>query len=167
MKVVIASKNPVKFKQMFPDAEFEYAGVSVDSGVSEQPMSCDETKQGALNRVENAQNIIEADYFVGMEGGIANIKGEMEAFAWIVVKSKDSLGKAKTATFHLPRKVVELIQQGKELGEADDIVFSGENTKQKNGVVGNLTGDVIDRTNYYANAVVLALIPFKNKKLYE
>jgi non-canonical (house-cleaning) NTP pyrophosphatase len=59
-----------------------------------------------------------------------------------------------------------LIKEGKELGEADDIVFQKENSKQKTGAVGLLTGNVLDRTSYYKEAIILALIPFKNKDLY-
>jgi non-canonical (house-cleaning) NTP pyrophosphatase len=92
--------------------------------------------------------------------------GEMEAYAWGVVKSKEKYGKAKTGTFFLPKKIVALIKEGKELGEADDIVFKRYNSKQENGAVGILTGDVTDRTRYYVEAVVLALIPFKNPDLY-
>jgi non-canonical (house-cleaning) NTP pyrophosphatase len=60
-----------------------------------------------------------------------------------------------------------LIRQGKELGEADDIVFSQNNSKQANGAIGILTGDVIDRTSLYEHAVILALAPFKNLELYQ
>lgn len=49
-KVIVASKNPVKinatqsaFEKMFPDEEFSFEGISVPSGVSDQPMSEDET----------------------------------------------------------------------------------------------------------------------------
>lgn len=50
MKIVIASKNPVKmtaalegFRSLFPHQEFEIAGVSVPSGVRDQPLSDAET----------------------------------------------------------------------------------------------------------------------------
>ena len=59
-----------------------------------------------------------------------------------------------------------MIKEGKELGEADDIVFNRNNSKQENGAVGILTGDVIDRMKYYTEAVILSLIPFKNVDLY-
>jgi non-canonical (house-cleaning) NTP pyrophosphatase len=38
--------------------------------------------------------------------------------------------------------------------------------KQANGAIGILTGDVIDRTELYQHAVILALVPFKNDGLY-
>jgi non-canonical (house-cleaning) NTP pyrophosphatase len=49
---------------------------------------------------------------------------------------------------------------------ADDIVFSCSNSKQDNGAVGLLTDNVIDRAQLYEQAVILALIPFKNERLY-
>jgi inosine/xanthosine triphosphatase len=173
-KVIIASRNPVKiqavrngFEQMFPDQEFEFIGLSVDSGVSDQPMSSIETFTGAKNRADNASiQDPDADFHIGIEGGIDQGDGEMVAFAWVVIKSNGTYGKSKTGTFYLPKQVVELVNQGKELGEADDIVFDRTNSKQKSGAVGILTGNVIDRTSYYTEAVILALIPFKNRKLY-
>lgn len=173
-KIIVASKNPVKitatlqgFQTMFPGEEFSVEGVSVPSGVSDQPMTDAETLTGAQNRTINAQEAVtDADFYVGLEGGIAEQNGEMTSFAWIVVASNSLTGKGKTATLFLPPKIAELIKQGKELGEADDIVFGLQNSKQQSGAVGILTGDVITRTTYYVDAVILALIPFKNDNLY-
>jgi non-canonical (house-cleaning) NTP pyrophosphatase len=76
-----------------------------------------------------------------------------------------------------------------ELGDADDVIFKRSNSKQGDGVVGILTGGLIDRTGvapiyerwrrdppaalsallcaeYYVPAVVLALVPFLNSELY-
>lgn len=176
IKVIVASKNPVKinavriaFKKMFPKKPFWVEGLSIPSGVKEQPLSDAETFNGAVHRVNAASKEIPmADYWVGIEGGVAEKKGEMEAFAWVIIKSKEGLmGKGRTATFFLPPKVCQLIKQGKELGEADDLVFRRINSKQKNGAVGILTGDIITRTSYYTTTVVLALMPFRNPKLYK
>jgi inosine/xanthosine triphosphatase len=131
-------------------------------------MGVEETLNGARNRAENAsKEKPEADYWVGIEGGIVDLLHDMESFAWIVVKSKTGkFGNGRTGSFFLPPKVAELIRQGKELGEADDIVFGMKNSKQSNGAVGILTGDVLTRTTFYVPALILALIPFKNKELY-
>ncbi len=174
-KIIIASKNPVKinatlngFQKMFPNEQFEIEGVPVPSGVSDQPKNETEIFSGALNRAGNAcKEKPDADFCVGIEGGIEETNSGMEAFAWVVIKAKgDGFGKGRTSTFFLPPQIAELIGQGKELGEADDIVFGRTNSKQENGAVGILTDNVVDRTKYYTEAVVLALIPFKNKKLY-
>jgi len=63
--------------------------------------------------------------------------------------------------------VGNLIDQGMELGEADDIVFGMKDSKKSIGAVGILTKGNITRAKYYAEAVKLALIPFINKEYYE
>ncbi len=176
MRVVVASKNPVKlasategFARMFPGETFEVVGVSVPSGVSDQPMSDAETLAGAMNRAENASKAEpDADFWVGHEGGCHDNEHGLQAFAWIVVRSRDGkVGKGKTGTFFLPPPVTDLVRQGVELGKADDIVFRRTNSKQESGACGLLTGDAITRTTFYVGAVILALIPFKNRELFE
>lgn len=174
-KIIIASLNPVKiesvkqgFSKMFLDFDFECQGVAVPSEVNDQPIGTTETLQGAMNRCRNAKaKIPNADFWVGIEGGIEKNENEMSTFAWIVIQSINGFGKSKTGTLFLPPQVVKLVNQGIELGEADDIVFGGVNSKQKGGAAGILTGGVIDRTKLYVDGVVLALIPFKNKNIYQ
>lgn len=153
---------------MFPKEQFTFRAVSVPSGVSNQPGSNSEALQGAANRADNARKEHPgADYWVGIEGGTEDLQEELTAFAWVVIRSPESLGKSRTGTFVLPGAVAELVRNGMELGEADDLVFDENNSKQKNGAVGLLTGNAIDRTSFYTEAVILALIPFKHPNLYD
>lgn len=70
-------------------------------------------------------------------------------------------GISKTASFKLPQKISNLIlNEGLELGHADDAVFNRVNSKQGSGTVGVLTNDLISRSEYYDHALVLALISF-------
>lgn len=171
--IVVASTNPVKitaalsgFQRMFPQESFEVRGVSAASGVSDQPMSNAETLQGAFNRVADARAIIpDADYWIGLEGGVEDRAGALEAFAWMVVTDGTRTGKSRTASYYLPEETASLVRQGIELGHADDMIFGRSNSKQQNGSVGLLTEDAVDRTAYYVQAVILALIPFKNPTL--
>lgn len=171
--VIIASLNPVKiaaarlgFEALFPAEHFIFEGVSVPSFVSDQPQSDAETLQGAHNRASNArQHRPNADYWVGIEGGISDLGEMMQAFAWVVVLDAQRSGRGKTGTFQLPQEVARLVREGRELGEADDIVFGQANSKQQNGAIGLLTGDVLTRTTFYQQAVIMALIPFKNPHL--
>jgi len=175
-KLVIGSKNPVKieavrsgFKALFPDKECVTEGVSVRSGVSDQPMSESETLLGAENRASASREAQpDADYWFGVEGGIAEINGELSVFAWIVTLSKDDgIGRGRTATFFLPPPVSALVRQGIELGDADDRVYGTSNSKQNVGAAGLLSDNVITRTTLYQPAVIMSLFPFKNPKLYE
>ena len=174
-KIVVASKNPVKieavrrgFLSLFPDQAFHVEAVSTPSGVSDQPMSDLETLTGALNRAKNARSLTpEADYWVGVEGGVAQMENDLAVFAWIVIQTNELTGKSRTGTFFLPKTIADLVRQGLELGDADDIVFQSQNSKQQNGAIGLLTDNVIDRIKLYQHAVILALVPFKNKSLYQ
>jgi inosine/xanthosine triphosphatase len=175
-KVYIGSTNPVKlactkigFESAFGESSvFEFIGKTVPSDVSDQPMTNEETLTGALNRVKHLQaKYADGDFFVGIEGGIERMGTEMEAFAWVVIESNGTIGKAQTSTFQLPPQIVDLINLGVELGHADDLVFKRKNSKQGNGAVGILTHNVIDRIEYYRHAVILALIPFTNPELYQ
>lgn len=168
-KIIVASTNPTKihatlagFKLIFPFEEFGIEGMSVPSGVGEQPQSDDEAFQGAKNRVENIFHAKpDADFYVGIEAGIEERPFGIDAFAWVVIKSRDGVfGAGRTATFFLPQNISDLIRQGKSLGEADNIIFGRVNSQQEQGAVGLLTHGVLDRTKCATDAVVLALIPF-------
>jgi inosine/xanthosine triphosphatase len=174
MKVIIASKNPVKinavkaaFSEAFLDIDFEFKGIASDSGVPDQPIGEKQTFQGAKNRLDFIQNSEpKADYWVGIEGGINNDSdGSMEAFAWMIIRSESKEGKARTANFYLPKQISTLVNGGMELGHADDKIFGKSNSKQSSGSVGILTQYKLNRTEYYSHAILLALIPFLNPSL--
>lgn len=171
-KIIVASKNPVKiesarraFQVVFPEEVFHVEGVEVASGVPDQPFGEEETLEGASNRASAAM-MFEADYWVGIEGGVVERDNQLEAFAWMVILANGKKSIGRTGSFFLPEKVSELVHQGVELGEADDIVFGHSDSKKKQGSVGILTHGVLDRTTYYEQAIVLALIPYMNETHY-
>jgi inosine/xanthosine triphosphatase len=174
-KIIVTSLNPVKteavlrgFQRCFPSETFEIVQVGVESGVAVQPISDEETLLGARTRAQNGKAVDpEGDYWVGVEGGCDFMGGEMVSFAWVIVLDNHREGSSRTALFRLPKPVQTLVEGGLELGDADDQVFGRENSKQKSGAVGLLTGDVVTRTDLYEQAVILALIPFRNQDLYE
>lgn len=167
--IIVASKNPVKieaarrgFERAFPQQTFTVKGVTVDSGVDDQPRTDNETRLGALNRAAGARaHYPEGDFFVGMEGGVARVDGEWEAFAWMVIMDKaGKSGRGRTGAFVLPAAIGKLLDAGLELGAADDQVFGLSNSKQNAGAVGILTRGRINRTAYYEPAIFFALIPW-------
>lgn len=173
IRIVVASKNPVKLDAVkeglaaFIPEELEIIGVSVESGVSDQPMSDAETLNGAVNRVNAAlEQFPSHDYYVGLEGGVEQTISGLMAFAWMVISNGEKIGKARTASFFLPPEVAKLVHGGMELGHADDVVFRKNNSKQQNGAIGLLTADVITRHSLYVPAVQMAFIPFLNPGLY-
>lgn len=175
MFIVVGSENPSKlkavrlgFQAVFPDASIEIIGVEAASEVSKQPMSDEDTLQGASNRAKKARLAKpEADFWFGLEGGLSELPdGSLASFAWVVALGKEKQGEARTAAYILPDRVSALVCAGMELGEADDLVFGKTNTKQTSGGVGLLTNELIDRAEFYAMAVKLALIPFIQDSFY-
>lgn len=169
MKIVVTSHNPVKvaavraaFESRFPGVGLHVHPLAVASGVADQPMSDSETRQGARNRVENARKTAtDADYWVGLEGGLDEVDGKLLAFAWMVVcDSSGRLSETRSATLPLPPEVQTLVADGLELGDANDRVFSTLNSKQAGGAYGLLTDGLMTRESIYTQTLTLALIPF-------
>ena len=168
LKIVVASFNPVKlaavrsaFRSQFPEAVLELIPVDVSSGVSDQPMTDVETRRGARCRVENASKTVpEADYWVGLEGGVELLGSQLMAMAWMAVADRSgTVHEARSANLPLPPGVQRLMAEGLELGEANDQVFATSNSKQAGGAYGLLTDGRYTRQAIYAQTLEFALIP--------
>ena len=171
MKIVVASHNPVKvaatreaFATVMPGTELQMIPVNVASGISAQPTSDEETRRGARNRALNAQTACpDANFWVGLEGGIDTYENQLMAFAWMAIRGRDGrVSDARSATLPLPPAVKALIDGGMELGDANDRVFATVNSKQGGGAYGLLTDGLYTRESIYSQTLILALVPFVN-----
>ena len=172
MRVVVASRNPVKinavrraFETQFPGAPIEIDSANVESGVGAQPDSDAATRGGARTRAIRAgDEVPDADYWVGLEGGIEILDDQLMAFAWMAIRGPSGdISEARSATLPLPPAIKELIEQGMELGEANDRVFATVNSKQGGGAYGLLTDGLYTRESIYTQTLIIALIPFVNE----
>lgn len=173
-KVVVASTNPVKidavkaaFESYWPLA-FEFQGIGVPSGVSDQPLTDEETLVGARNRVAAIRREMpQAAFWVGVEGGVQLTNaGIYEAFGWMVISNTQQESISRSASFSLSKPMSLAIQNGAELGPLMDKIFRDSMIKHKGGAVGMLTNGVVDRKALYLQPLQLALIPFVQKDLY-
>ena len=172
MNVVVASMNPVKigaareaFASVFPAESIDVTGIDVDSGVGDQPDSDAKTREGARARALRARDAApDADFWVGLEGGVDVFDDQLMAFAWMAIKGrKGDISEARSATLPLPPAVKALVDAGMELGEANDRVFSTVNSKQGGGAYGLLTDGRYTRESIYAQTLIIALTPFVNR----
>lgn len=165
----VGSQNPVKV-QCVADAVMPYwpeaqvVGVAAASGVAAQPRSDEEMFVGARNRAQWAlRQTPDADFGVGLEGGVLEDAHGMWAYAWtVVVDSAGELGVGQTGRFLLPEGVARLVRSGMELGAADDLFFGRHNSKQQEGAIGILSDGRITRAALYQPAVTFALLRFLN-----
>lgn len=174
MKVAVGSLNPTKinavkiaFEKAFPLETCEVIGVSVPSGVSDQPMSDKETLRGGKNRAKRALRKLSADYGVGIEGGLQKIGKDWYTSGWAIVVDKEgNIGSGSSIRMSIPPKLLELILNGTELGHANDIIFKQTNSKHASGHFGIMTNDNITRTNAYRDGVLSALGRFLHPEVF-
>ena len=176
MKVIVGSTNPVKvgaartvFARIDPDVEV--IGISVESGVSDQPWGDDETRRGAENRARAAlthPDAGEADYGVGFEGGVIETHLGLMTCAWCAVVTPDGrCGLGGGGNLMLPPAIQRALRSGGELGPAMDDLIGKRDTKQGPGAAGILTGGLTNRQTTYQDILALALAPFRREDLFE
>ncbi len=175
MKVAVGSKNPIKieavleaFIAVWPTTSWEIMGVEVDSGVTDQPMTNTESIRGARNRANAVMKQTESDYAVGLEGGIFKQGSAYFTCGWmVVINKKKQEGIGATVAIRLAPKTMDYILAGKELGDADDMLFGKTNSKQAEGHYGLMTNNIITRKQVYKDAVIVALTRFLHPELFE
>ncbi len=173
LKIAVASNNPVKKNAAKSAFELVFAQTvdiipcDVDSGVSDQPMSYEETRQGAFNRVEASKVMVEADYYIAYEGGVDIFEDGPKTFAVLCISDNSTEVFGQSAMLPLPIQIYEQLLNGKELGTAMDELFNTHNIKQKGGAIGQLTKGLETRVSIYQSATILALSRFMHAELFD
>lgn len=173
MHIFVGSTNPVKINAVIQAASETWPDVIVkgyeaESRVSNQPRTDEETQRGAENRAVAAlKKGLEDSRLrgndealgIGMEGGVfENEDGEMWNTVWAcVVDPKKQTVFSNGERFVLPEILAESIRQGKEMGPAMDKLVGSLNIKHKEGAIGIITNQFIDRTEMYMGLAKLAL----------
>lgn len=172
MKVAIGTKNPSKlaaaeeaFKSFFPNQDIEFVTAEVASGISDQPMSDEETLRGALTRAKSALQETGADYGVGLEGGLQQI-----ADYWLVgniaavMNAAGDTAAGASARVALPKNVVPLVLDGTELNDAVHQLTNIKDNGKKGGVLGLLSNGAVTRSSACRDAILLALSGVENNQ---
>lgn len=172
MIVAVGSLNPVKitavtqmFTRRWPHATA--VPVSVPTGISAMPMSDAETITGAHNRAAAARQAINADFGVGLEGGVHPEPFGLTLMGWVVIvdaHGRHSIGGCPRLV--LPTHIARRVQTGEELGQVMDDLLNDHNIKQKGGAIGALTANLVLREDAFATAVAYALAPYLTPELY-
>ena len=172
MKIAVGSQNPVKIaavrRTLLPIwPEVDIVSISVPSGVSDMPMTDEETLAGAKNRAMAAREALDAEIGIGLEGGVHPEPFGLVLHGWVVMVHKDGrTGFGGGGRLPLPEPIAQRILAGQELGDIMDELLNDHNTKQKGGAVGALTKGLVLREETFALAVAYALGPFLAPELY-
>ncbi len=177
MRIGIGSTNQVKVnavKEVIADYEmFKYAEVvpvETSSGVSNQPLSLQETITGAKNRAKAAY--AGNDYGVGLESGLFDVPdtktGMMDTCVCAIYDGREfHIG--LSSCFEYPIKVTEMVRKGThDITQAFNEHKLSDDPKlgAADGAIGLLTKGRVKRIDYTKQAVVMALIHLENPELY-
>lgn len=170
--IVVGSANPAKIgpvrdvmARYVPGLEVR--GFAAPSGVAEQPISFEETRQGALNRARAALGQPGASWGLGLEGGVEfGPDGTAWLFGVVAAAHAARLSFARSASLELPPEVARRVRAGEELGPVMDELSGVRNSKQQLGAVGFLTGGALSRADVWRQTLVLALVPHRQEGLY-
>ncbi|MEO4051895.1 DUF84 family protein [Solibacillus sp. CAU 1738] len=171
MIVAIGTLNKAKtraveqvIRKYYEDVEFVH--IDVPSGVSQQPFSDIETRQGAINRAMNTLNRANADLNFGLEGGVHEIDGQMYCCNWGAVALKNgTIISGAGAQFILPEEIARELRSGLELGPVMDAFTNTKNIRHSAGAIGIFTNKLIDRTEMFEHIVKLLIgqVMYQNK----
>lgn len=173
MIVAVGSTNPTKtgpVKEVFIRyfSTVDVVGIKVPSGVSEQPVSLEETYRGALNRARKSlHHVKKAVYGVGIEGGLQKYTyGWFEQSLVVIIDRKGSIGIGASGGLILPEKIMTRIQSGMNLEEAIDEIFGTSEIGKGIGMFGILTKGLVTRSEGVKHGVAFALARFLHDDLY-
>lgn len=166
MKFILGSENQAKLRAVSRIVEQHLAGsdissVSVQSGVSAQPMSDLETRQGAINRSMAVCSLHEEAYGIGLEGGVRMIEDTMYLCNWGALTTPN--GKTFTAAgaqIPLPEALAAEIKKGIELGDAVDQYFKKRDISMSEGAMGMLTAQAVPRDVLFEHIMQLLIGQF-------
>lgn len=176
--VKVGSQNPAKVSAVVETLKdytlFKNAkviGVDVSNGISEQPMTLNETIRGAINRAKNS--FFDCDYSIGLESGLMPIPETLSGFMNIGICAiydgkRYYLGMAEG--FEYPKIVIDKVLKDKiELSKAYRLLGLTNNIKQgatEQGIIGVLTKGRISRRLSTKHTIIMAMIQLENSELY-
>lgn len=175
--VAVGSSNPVKvsavrraFEKFFDKVQV-YA-VPVVTTMPPQPIGLQKVVRGSIERALRAlEQLADASYGVGIEAGLVEVPHTItgycdQQFAAIA----DRAGRITVGggpCFEFPKSVVErVLREGLEVEQVMEDLSGIKNIGELQGAIGYLSNGAISRFDLCLQAVLMALIPRLNSKLY-
>jgi inosine/xanthosine triphosphatase len=163
MEIAIGTTNKAKIQsvqaivnQYFEKVTFTY--FKAPSQVSDQPITTEETRLGAINRAKNTSIATGAMLSFGLEGGVTEIDGDMYICNWGALTLADGTTfTAAGAQIILPEEIAQEIRAGKELGPIMERYTQRLDIRQGAGAVGIFTQGIVTRQTMFEHIVALLI----------
>lgn len=176
-KIMAVRASVVRVAAIDPDwANANVVARRVETSVPAMPLTDWQLMQGARERALAARDSLlsrrlEADIYVGLEGGFhsVSIEGEWHTFlrgwAYATDGNRGAFGAAPSIS--VPHHIVKSVVEGRrELGMVIDEVAGGRDIRSKQGAWGVLSRDLVTRSMSFEIALIAAFAPFYNPKFY-
>lgn len=159
LRVVIGSKNKNKVNaviDVFGKNDFIFDKMAVQSGVSDQPFSDNETIQGAVNRAKESRKY--GDIGIGLEAGVQDTSYGLSLINWgALVDENDNLYIAGGTRILLPDEVANELSKGLELAEVMDTYCNRKDIRSNEGAIGIFTNNEVVRKDIFTHISKLLL----------
>jgi len=178
-RVAIGSTNPAKVKGT--RLAFSHAlglrtvtirAVKTIPFVGSQPLSLEETVEGAQERAMFSLESARLDFGVGVEAGLVEL-GEgfpghyLNLQVAAVVDSEGHLSFGCSSGFPIPRRFAEKLKQSREeLDRYTHELVGDKRVREEEGIVYHLSKKRLSRVQMTEQCVSMALIPWLNRRVY-
>jgi inosine/xanthosine triphosphatase len=148
----------------------------VETSAPAMPLTDWQLMEGARERALAVRDSLrsrrlEADIYVGLEGGFHSISigGEWHTFlrGWAYATNGELSAFGAAPSISVPPEIVKNVVQGRrELGVVIDEVTGARDVRSKQGAWGVLSRDLVTRSMSFELALIAAFAPFYNPKFY-
>ncbi len=177
-KIMAVRASVARVATIDPDwANANVVARRVETNVPAMPLTDWQLMQGARERALAARDALrsrrlEADIYVGLEGGFhsVSIEGEWHTFlrGWAFATDGDQGSFGAAPSISVPPQIVKTVVEGRrELGNVIDEVTGGHDIRSKQGAWGVLSRDLVTRSMSFELALIAAFAPFYNPRLYK
>lgn len=157
MNILVGSKNPTKIKavgSVFSEAQI--TALDVASDVSLQPLSDEETREGAINRAKRCMEYNDEAVGIGLEGGVMYVSNQLYLCNWGALATPDEkIFTASGARILLPKEIEVQLKAGLELGEVMDHYAEKTGVRVNEGAIGVFTNQYVLRAEMFEHVVKL------------
>jgi len=177
-KIMAVRASVARIATIDPDwANANVVARRVETNIPAMPLTDWQLMQGARERALAARDVLrsrrlEADIYVGLEGGFhsVSIEGEWHTFlrGWAFATDGDQSAFGAAPSISVPAQLVKKVVEGRrELGTVIDEVTGGHDIRSKQGAWGVLSRDLVTRSMSFELALIAAFAPFYNPRLYK
>ncbi|MHA1976903.1 MAG: DUF84 family protein [Candidatus Hodarchaeales archaeon] len=177
VKVLVASKNPVKIKAasdafllFFKDPIIDSQEIVVPTANASQPIGEEQTSEHSKLRVIHARKSYPGyDYYVGIEGGVVKVNSnDARIVVYSSIGQEVSIETIRGCGIPLPLEWYDSLSSHRyhELGDLAEQKSGVPDIKKKEGVVGFFSQNYVTRYDILKQSVIMALVPYLNPDIF-